>query len=136
MPAGDSATGSVESFARGLSTRGLSSRGLPGGANGSGVMRERRTKRRHVTETLEVSSPTLRGQVLNLSMDGLAIETVTPLKPGKRVTLRIDGEGSLMTGSVCWSRLKRVRSTANGGSEAVYHAGIRLDQEPDDPPTP
>ena len=95
-------------------------------------MSERRTKQRHLTELIEVSSPTLRGQVLNLSMDGLAIETASALKPGKKISLKIDGEGSLVTGSVRWSRLKTIRPNAEGESEAVYHAGIRIDRDPKD----
>ena len=41
-------------------------------------MKDRRDRRRHMMEPIEVSSPTLHGQVLNMSMDGLAIETATP----------------------------------------------------------
>ena len=85
------------------------------------------------TDPIEVSSPTLRGQVLNLSMDGLAIETADALKPGKTVSLKIDGEGAIVTGSVRWSRLRSVRTTEGGESEAVYHAGIALERQADEP---
>ena len=92
-------------------------------------MSERRSRQRHPTEPITVSSPTLRGQVLNLSMDGLAIETAKALKPGKTVSLKIDGEGSVVTGSVKWSRLTSIRSTPDGASEAIYHAGIHIERD-------
>jgi hypothetical protein len=94
-------------------------------------MKERRTKRRLSTEELQVSSPTLQGQVLNLSMDGLAIQTATALRPGKKVSLKIDGEGSTVTGRVKWSKLRTLRQGANGDSEAIYHAGIAIESEPE-----
>ena len=100
-------------------------------------MSERRSKERHTTEPIAVSSPTLRGQVLNLSIDGLAIETATPLRPGKKVSLKIDGEGTVVFGSVRWSKLKTIRTTVDGDSEAIYHAGIAIDeQEKSSPPSP
>jgi hypothetical protein len=92
-------------------------------------MKERRTKQRHSAEEIQVSSPTLQGQVLNLSMDGLAIETATALRPGRRVSLKIDGEGSTVTGQVKWSKLRGVRPGRDGDSEAIYHAGIAIDKD-------
>ena len=91
-------------------------------------MKERRDKRRHSTEPIEVSSPTLQGQVLNLSMDGLAIETATPLSPGKTLSLKIDGEGSTVKGRVRWSKLSSLRRNEKGDSEAIYHAGIAIER--------
>jgi hypothetical protein len=91
-------------------------------------MKERRTKQRHSTEEIQVSSPTIQGQVLNLSMDGLAIETATALRPGKRVSLKIDGEGSTVTGQVKWSKLRSLRPGKDGDSEAIYHAGIAIER--------
>lgn len=99
-------------------------------------MSERRSKERHTTEPIEISSPTLRGQVLNLSIDGLAIETATPLRPGKKVSLKIDGEGAVVFGSVRWSKLKNVRATADGDSEAIYHAGIAIEERREGSPAP
>lgn len=91
-------------------------------------MSERRSRERHAAEAIEVSSPTLRGQVLNLSMDGLAIETATPLRPGRKVSLKVDGEGSVVLGSVRWSKLKTIHRTEKGDSQAVYHAGIQIER--------
>lgn len=91
-------------------------------------MSERRSKRHHPKEPIEVSSPTLRGQVLNLSLEGLAIETAKALHPGKQVSLKIDGEGSVVTGLVRWSRLQRICTRPDGDSETIYRAGIRLDR--------
>lgn len=91
-------------------------------------MSERRSKRRHPTGPIEVSSPTVRGQVLNLSMDGMAIESLSAIKPGKKISLKVDGEGSVVTGSVRWSKLKAIRSKPDGGSETIYHAGIQLER--------
>ena len=95
-------------------------------------MKERRTKRRHVTEPIEVSSPTIQGQVLNLSMDGLAIETATPLSPGKKLSLKIDGEGTTVEGKVRWSKLSSLRRDETGGSKAIYHAGIAIETQDGD----
>jgi hypothetical protein len=89
-------------------------------------MKDRRDRRRHMMEPIEVSSPTLHGQVLNMSMDGLAIETATPIKPGKEVSLKIDGEGVTVKGSVRWSRLQSLRKGEDGESEPVYQAGISI----------
>ena len=100
-------------------------------------MKDRRTERRHATEPIEVYSATLHGQVLNLSKDGLAIETATPVRPGKELSLKIDGEGSIVTGVVRWARLQRLHCAQGGDSEAIYHAGISIiertgrDQESD-----
>lgn len=88
---------------------------------------ERRAKERHSTDPFEVSSPTLRGQVLNMSMDGLAIETTTPLRPGRKVSLKVDGEGSVVYGSVRWAKLKTIRPRGDGESQAIYHAGIEIE---------
>ena len=92
-------------------------------------MSERRSRRRHPTEPITASSPTLRGQVLNLSMDGLAIETTNALKPGESISLKIDGEGAVVTGSVRWSHLKSLRPSPDGDSETIYHAGIRIEND-------
>ena len=97
-------------------------------------MKERRNKERHQTEELEVSSPTVHGQVLNLSMDGLAIETASALRPGKRLSFKIDGEGSTVTGRVKWSRLSTLRRGEGGDTEAIYHAGIAIERECEDEP--
>ena len=98
-------------------------------------MKERRTGKRHATEPIEVSSPTVQGQVLNLSMDGLAIETATALSPGKTLSLKIDGEGSTIKGRVKWSKLSALRRGDGGDAKAIYHAGIAIlgkgDAEPD-----
>jgi len=95
-------------------------------------MKERRTRKRHATEPIEVSSLTFQGQVLNLSMDGLAIETATALPPGKQLSLKIDGEGSTVTGRVKWSRLSALRRSEEGGAEPIYRAGIAIEREPED----
>ena len=95
-------------------------------------MEERRNKQRHVTEPIEVSSPTVHGQVLNLSMDGLAIETATPLSPGKRLSLKIDGEGTTVTGKVRWSKLSSLRRSDKGNSEPIYQAGIAIETRGED----
>lgn len=92
-------------------------------------MTERRSKQRHTTDPIEVSSPTLRGQVLNMSIDGLAIETATPLRPGRKVSLKIDGEGSVVYGSVRWAKLKTIRAREDGESQAIYHAGIEIERD-------
>lgn len=97
-------------------------------------MKERRSKQRHDAEQLEVSSPTVHGQVLNLSMDGLAIETATALRPGKRLSFKIDGEGSTVTGRVKWSRLSTLRPGKGGDREAIYRAGIAIERELEDEP--
>ena len=96
-------------------------------------MKDRRSRRRHTTESIEVVSPTLQGQVLNMSLDGLAIETDTAIKPGKEISLKIDGEGVTVTGHVRWSRLQTLRRGERGDSEPIYRAGIAVDKsEPEE----
>jgi hypothetical protein len=62
-------------------------------------------------------------------MDGLAIETATPIKPGKEVSLKIDGEGVTVTGRVRWSRLQSLRKGEDGESRPIYQAGISILEE-------
>ena len=89
-------------------------------------MKDRRSWRRHATESVEVVSPTFQGQILNLSLDGLAIETTTAIRPGREVSLKIDGEGVTVTGHVRWSRLQSLRRGEGGDPEPIYHAGIAI----------
>lgn len=94
--------------------------------------KERRTRERLSTDPIEVTSPTVQGQVLNLSMDGLAIETATRLSPGKKLSLKIDGEGHTIQGRVKWARLSSLRRGEQGDSKAIYRAGIAIENEDED----
>ena len=88
-------------------------------------MRDKRIRRRHATEPIEVSSKRLQGQVLNMSLGGLAIETTTAVRPGEKLSLKIDGEGITVTGRVRWSKLHSLRRGEGGDSQPIYRAGIR-----------
>lgn len=61
----------------------------------------------------------------------MAVESTTPLAPGRSYTLKIEHEGRTipLSGTVAWSRLQGTRRTEEGESVPVYAAGIELGDE-------
>lgn len=91
--------------------------------------RERRLRRRHGLE--DVRGHLLfsyQCRILNLSSGGLAVESATPLAPGRSYTLKVehDGRQISLSGSVAWCRLQGTRRAEGGDSVPVYAAGIEL----------
>lgn len=94
--------------------------------------RERRLRRRHGLEDVEGSLLfSYQCRVLNLSATGMAVESATPLAPGRRYKLKIShGERTIpLSGTVAWCRLQGTRRNEQGDSVPVYAAGIELGDE-------
>lgn len=91
--------------------------------------RERRLRRRHGLEDVRGSLLfSYQCQVLNLSASGLAVESATPLAPGRTYTLKIEHDGRQipLAGTVAWCRLQGTRKDQEGDSVPIYAAGIEL----------
>jgi hypothetical protein len=93
------------------------------------VPKERRRHRRHEVHGL---TGHLRGddraQVLDLSVDGLALETDAWLQVGQMYTLRVDaGEERLdVAGQVSWCRLVAMAPGQGGERRPRYRAGLQF----------
>lgn len=93
----------------------------------------RQEKRRHPRYELQGIGGTLRydmnARVLNLSLDGMALETSAWLHVGKSYRLKIgSGEESLdLDGTVVWCHLVGQRP-AKGNGGPVYQAGVHFGQ--------
>lgn len=94
--------------------------------------RERRLRRRHGLEDVRGSLLfSYQCRVLNLSAGGLAVESATPLAPGRSYTLKIEHDGRQipLAGTVAWCRLQGTRKNPEGESVPVYAAGIELGED-------
>ncbi len=94
--------------------------------------KDRRQKRRHPVEDLQGSLLfSYRCRVIDLSADGLAVRTNTPLAPGRSYSLKLEhGEGGLrLAGTVAWCRLQGTEPDESGESVPVYRAGIELERK-------
>jgi c-di-GMP-binding flagellar brake protein YcgR len=68
-------------------------------------------------------------KILNLSLDGMALETSDYLQVGRSYSLKLkqqDEELSL-TGNVAWCRMVGTARAANGDMTAVYSAGLEFE---------
>lgn len=89
-------------------------------------------KRRHVRYEVEGVAGTLRydmnARVLNMSLDGMALETTAWLHVGRDYRLKVgSGDHVLdMEGRVVWCHLVGNRSVAEGRSGTVYQAGVQF----------
>lgn len=97
--------------------------------------KDRRHKRRHAVEDLRGSLLfSYRCRVLDLSAQGLAVHTNTPLAPGRSYSLKLEhGERGLrLAGTVAWCRLQGTEPDQSGESVPFYRAGIELDRKLED----
>jgi hypothetical protein len=93
--------------------------------------KERRTHRRYPVESVRGSLHfTTDARVINLSLDGMSIETPNPLKVGREYSLKLDEPGHLlpMRGVVVWCSLVKTTRSPRGDVEPVYRAGIHFAQ--------
>ena len=91
---------------------------------------ERRRSRRYSVEGVSGSFNMIaEARVLNLSLDGMAIETHVPTAVGEEYSLRLDqGETTMeLSGTVAWCRLVRTEKDDEGSVSPVYEAGLKLD---------
>jgi hypothetical protein len=94
--------------------------------------RERRLRRRHGLEDVRGSLLfSYQCRVLNLSASGLAVESATPLAPGRSYTLKVEHDGRQipLAGTVAWCRLQGTRKNQEGDSVPIYAAGIELGED-------
>ncbi len=90
---------------------------------------ERRTNARYQVEGINGSFLFTTGaRVLNLSLDGMSIETNSPLKIGREYSLRLD-EGSHhmpLKGTVVWCTLVKTARDGRGEIQPVFRAGVHF----------
>jgi len=100
------------------------------------VNQERRKLYRYNVENLKgsISFPE-DTSVINLSMDGAAIETTKGLRIDREYVIRVDHRGTVfhVRGRTVWSTLKRCSKNGNGDVVPIYRAGFmftdRLDEK-------
>ncbi len=90
---------------------------------------ERRTHTRYQVEGIKGSFLfTTDARVLNLSLDGMSLETNNPLKIGREYSLRLD-EGDQhvpLKGTVVWCTLVKTTRDPRGDVQPVYRAGVHF----------
>lgn len=86
----------------------------------------RRSERFETRDLDGVLPPAVRGNVLDISVDGLAVETGQPLKPDREYVIRLgEGPESLtLKGTVRWSHLQGTRRDEDGDLVAYYDSGM------------
>jgi len=70
------------------------------------------------------------GEVVNLSVIGMAVETLIDLPPGYELTFRLRRNGSFLElrGWIRWCRPARTISTSEGKELKVFHSGVEFDE--------
>ena len=94
---------------------------------------ERETRRRHPRYPVDglegsfVFSTDVR--IIDLSVEGVGIETQTSLTVGRRYSLKVEREDQRLdlSGQVAWCRLTGTRRNPAGDVVPIYRAGIRFD---------
>jgi len=94
-------------------------------------MNDKRLYRRLNTKYLHVHGKTAVAnyiKIIDMSLDGLSIETDRKLNVGKEYILRVEYEGKIwpIKGYVAWSILKDSRSDEKANTVPVYAAGMKL----------
>lgn len=90
---------------------------------------ERRTYKRYEVEGVRGNFLlTTDARVLNLSLDGMSIETNNPLKIGRDYSLKLDqGSDALpLKGTVVWCTLVKTTRDERGEVQPVYRAGVHF----------
>lgn len=87
---------------------------------------DRRIERRFPIANTGIRNHVVNGSVLDLSRDGLAIESTTALRPGQRYTftLTIGEHLETLRARVLWCRLQTTERLPNGDVRPLYRAGI------------
>jgi hypothetical protein len=89
---------------------------------------ERRSKRRRPPRNSRLKSAALTARLLDLSDEGLAIESRCALRVGACYPFSLRGDptdGGPFQGRVLWCRLHRTEPGENGDIHAIYRAGIQ-----------
>jgi len=91
---------------------------------------ERREHRRYPVEGVRGTFLfTTDAQVINMSLDGMSIETTNPLKVGRKYSLKLEeqGGGLPMHGIVVWCSLVKTTRSEKGEVQPVYKAGVHFE---------
>jgi PilZ domain-containing protein len=95
-----------------------------------GAVIERRSERRLARERLSLSQVTLRPgcpvDVLDLSPQGVQVESVRPLRPGSRVLVRLAAGDQIVT--VAAVVLRCSVSSVHPDDGLTYRGGLRFDE--------
>jgi hypothetical protein len=93
-----------------------------------------RNKRQY--RRLDIKNLNMRGRmalanylkIIDMSLNGLSIETDKKLNVGKEYILHAEYQGKIWSikGYIVWSRLKECRSKDNGNMVPIYLAGMKL----------
>ena len=94
--------------------------------------RERRKGSRiRVHDVFVLAGGAVRGRVLDLGAGGLSLLTARRIRPGEVLSFCITTDyKTAVSGTVCWSKLARIRAREDGGFEPLYQAGLALLHEP------
>lgn len=88
---------------------------------------ERRTNTRYKVEGVRGSFLfTTSARVLNLSLDGMSLETNNPLKIGQEYSLILDEDEMPLKGTVVWCTLVRTTRNAKGDVQPIFRAGVHF----------
>ncbi len=100
-------------------------------AHGPGGDADRRRHPRHPVSGVSGSLLfTTEGRIVNLSLDGIALETGETLQIGRlyKLKLRHASEELLLKGRVVWCRMVRTDQNDHGEVAPVYAAGIQFEE--------
>jgi len=92
---------------------------------------DRRRHRRLVLKGFEKTGyPSSKIKILNISAEGLAIETTKKFQKNDEYALEIThgGDAHRLKSRVVWAALTRIEKKESGDVVAVYKAGIEFDQ--------
>jgi c-di-GMP-binding flagellar brake protein YcgR len=72
---------------------------------------------------------TTDARVLDMSLDGMAIETLNPLKVGRDYSLKLEEHGSdiRIRGTVVWCSLVKTVRDEKGDVQPIYRAGVQFE---------
>ncbi|MGH9464113.1 MAG: PilZ domain-containing protein [Thermoanaerobaculia bacterium] len=95
---------------------------------------DRRSQTRHaVTNTSGWFRLGAEFELVDVSLDGIGVQSVVPLQIGRVYTGTIEWEGERLsvTGRVAWSVLARTTKGPDGNVLPVYHSGIQFAEHAD-----
>ena len=90
---------------------------------------ERRRHKRLIVKGIQRNVPhSLNTKIINISVDGVAIETTKKLERNKEYDLRINHGGNALRlkGRVIWAILTRIEKKESGDIIPVYKAGMKF----------
>ncbi|NOZ24740.1 MAG: PilZ domain-containing protein [Nitrospirae bacterium] len=91
---------------------------------------ERRKNKRYDVEGIEgCLTFVLNVKILNMSLDGMAVEANHMISVNKEYTIKVNHKGELLDlkGRVIWSKLYKTTVTPEGDVIPIYRAGIKFE---------